>query len=295
MRGFSLHAEKIGHPLSPGADRFKHTAYANRYPFPWRLEMNSPACLSAETYAMPTAAPRTLSSPRIGGEENDALFNRVVLPHLADAHALARWITGNDSDAHDVVQEASIRALRGIGTYANGNPRAWVLTIVRYTAYDWLHQNRSPAVIYVDHLEGVEGVQPIDPEVSTPETVLIRHQDERQLAAAISALPAQFRETLLLRNVQGLNYRDIAECTGVSIGTVMSRLFRARRQLISLLNPNGKQRTQGAGLAPTPGISARRRQSAPVSACNGDEDADSSETPRLTGRSGDQIGPRAHH
>jgi RNA polymerase sigma-70 factor (ECF subfamily) len=231
---------------------------------------------------MPTAAPLNLLSPRIGGEDNDARFNRVVLPHLADAHALARWLTGNDSDAHDVVQEASIRALRGIGTYANGNARAWVLTIVRYTAYDWLHQNRSPAVIYVDRLEDLEGVQPTDPEASTPETVLIRHENERQLAAAISVLPVQFREALLLRDVQGLTYRDIAERIGVSIGTVMSRLFRARRQLTSLLNPNGEQRTQGAGLAPTPGINARRRQSPPMPVCNGDDDADSSETLRLS-------------
>ena len=200
--------------------------------------MNSFACLSTEPYAPPATASPDATSQRIGSETDESRFRRIVLPHFDEAYALARWITGSATDAHDVVQEASIRALRGIGTFANGDARAWLRRIVRNTAYDWLRKNRPPTLVFVDRLEDVEGAQPTDPDATTPETALIKHEDDRQLEAAISTLPALFRETLLLRDVQGLAYRDIASLTCVSIGTVMSRLFRARRRLVGLLNPN---------------------------------------------------------
>jgi RNA polymerase sigma-70 factor (ECF subfamily) len=198
--------------------------------------MNSLTC-STEPYALPSAAPHNTTSRRFGSETDESRFRRVVLPHLGDAYALARWLTGNATDAHDVVQEASIRALRGIGTFANGDARAWLRRIVRNTAYDWLRKNRPPTLVFVDRLEDVEDAQPTDPDATTPETALIKYEDDTQLATAISSLPTLFRESLLLRDVQGLAYRDIASLTGVSIGTVMSRLFRARRQLVGLLNP----------------------------------------------------------
>jgi len=165
--------------------------------------------------------------------DDRARFATVVVPHLGDAFALARWLTGNRADAEDVVQEASLRAYRAIGGFADGNARAWVLTIVRHTAYTWLRRNRSASLVMVDDLEAVERtrVDPSDRDNATPETELIAKADAARLEAAIAELPAPFKETLVLRDIQGLDYREIAEITEVPIGTVMSRLARARRRL----------------------------------------------------------------
>jgi len=170
-------------------------------------------------------------------EDDQARFARVVQPHLADAYALARWLTGNRADAEDVVQEACLRAFRGIGGFAGVNARAWVLTIVRHAAYTWLGKNRSAALLVVDDLESIERQQATGGDASgegpqTPEAALIEKADARQLETAIAELPVPFRETLVLRDVQGLDYREIAEVTKVPIGTVMSRLARARRRLM---------------------------------------------------------------
>src|SRR5262244_1754749 len=153
-------------------------------------------------------------------EDDQARFASVVLPHLADAYALARWLTGDRADAEDVVQEACLRAFRGIGGFAGVNARAWVLTIVRHTAYTWLRRNRSASLVMVDDLEAVERAHtdPSDQEKSTPETELIAKADATRLVAAIAELPAPFKETLVLRDVQGLDYREIAEITEVPIG-----------------------------------------------------------------------------
>ena len=168
------------------------------------------------------------------GRDDHARFTDVVLPHLADAYALARWITGSRADAEDVVQDACLRAFRAIGGFAGGSARPWVLTIVRNTAYTWLRKNRPSAVLVAEDLEAVEAAQanPGDPDRETPETALIAKADAACLEAAIAALPTPYRETLILRDVQGLSYREIAEVTGVPIGTVMSRLARGRNQVI---------------------------------------------------------------
>src|SRR5262249_4560980 len=160
----------------------------------------------------------------------------VVLPHLADAYALARWLTGDRADAEDVVQEACLRAFRGIGGFAGVNARAWVLTIVRHAAYTWLGKNRSAALVMVDDLEAVEQKQSragavLERAPKPRGGELIAKADARRLEAAIAELPVPFRETLVLRDVQGLDYREISEVTKVPIGTVMSRLARARRRL----------------------------------------------------------------
>jgi RNA polymerase sigma factor (sigma-70 family) len=180
-----------------------------------------------------------------GSEDDQARFRRVVQPHLADAYALARWLTGHRADAEDVVQEACLRAFRGINGFAGVNSRAWVLTIVRHAAYTWLGKNRSAALVMVDDLEAVEqreasrGTTTAEDAPLTPEAALIAKADAARLEAAIAALPVPFRETLVLRDVQGLDYREIAEVTKVPIGTVMSRLARARRRLIATLGTNG--------------------------------------------------------
>jgi RNA polymerase sigma-70 factor, ECF subfamily len=177
----------------------------------------------------------------VSGENDKARFTRVVMPHLADAYALARWLTGDRADAEDVVQEASLRAFRAIGGFAGGNARAWLLTIVRHTAYSWLGKNRRPLIVAVDDLAAVEiaqagrGVDVVELSAATPEAELIAKVDAARLAAAIAALPPQFRETLVLRDIQGLDYREIAQVTEVPVGTVMSRLARARRRLIATI------------------------------------------------------------
>src|SRR5262245_5798959 len=163
-------------------------------------------------------------------------FRSVVLPHLGDAYALARWLTGNATDAEDVVQDACLRAFRGIGGFNGGNARAWVLTITRHAAFTWLAKNRSAALVMVDDLEQVERKELSQgftrEEYETPEAALIAKADARKLEAAIVQLPVPFREALVMRDVQGLDYREIAQVTKVPIGTVMSRLARARRRLI---------------------------------------------------------------
>jgi RNA polymerase sigma factor (sigma-70 family) len=165
-------------------------------------------------------------------------FASVVLPYLADAHALARWLTGNYADSQDVVQDACLRALHGIDSFADGNARSWVLTIVRRTAFDWLNKNRPAAIVRGGDMEALERLQVSEPEVGSTETRLIHKEDEGLFDSAVAGLPPHYRQTLELRHVRGLTYREIAESTGVSIGTVMSRLSRARRHLISRMKNN---------------------------------------------------------
>ena len=172
-----------------------------------------------------------------GNEDDQARFRRVVLPHLSDAFALARWIVGNPTDAEDVVQDACLRAFRGIDGYAGGNARAWLLTITRNAAFTWLSKNRSGTVFGVDDVEEVERKEldrglPMEGS-ETPEAALIAKADANRLEAAIAQLPVPFREALVLRDVQGLDYREIAQVIKVPIGTVMSRLARARSRLIA--------------------------------------------------------------
>jgi RNA polymerase sigma factor (sigma-70 family) len=184
---------------------------------------------------------------RISSGDDDARFKRVVLPHLGDAYSLARWITGNRADAEDVVQDACLRAFRGIGNFSNSNARAWVLTIVRNTAYTWLRKNRPSAVLVVEDLEEIETAQ-VNRDSETPETTLIAKANAHDLRTAMAALQTPYREALILRDVQGLSYREIAEVTGVRTGTVMSRLARARRRLIAIW-----QRTRHDGFDAEPG------------------------------------------
>jgi RNA polymerase sigma factor (sigma-70 family) len=154
---------------------------------------------------------------------------------------VAYRVLGSRADAEDVVQDACLRAFRSINQFSGGSARAWLLTIVRNTAYTWLRKNRPAALVMVPDLEAVEHAQavPGSPDVETPETALIAETDAARLEQAIAALPAPFRETLVLRDVQGLDYREIAVVTGVPIGTVMSRLARGRSRLIAEINRAG--------------------------------------------------------
>jgi RNA polymerase sigma factor (sigma-70 family) len=174
---------------------------------------------------------------RRSASEDYARFTSVVLPHLDAAYNLAHWLTGNRTDAEDVVRDASLCAFRAIHKCVGGNARAWVLRIVRNTACSWLRKNRPTAVVTVENLETVEATytKAVDPDGETPEAALIAKTDAECLRAAIAALPTPFRETLVLRDIEGLDYREIAESTEVPIGTVMSRLARARGRLIATI------------------------------------------------------------
>jgi RNA polymerase sigma factor (sigma-70 family) len=174
-------------------------------------------------------------------------FETVVMPHLSDALTLARWLTRNSNDAEDVVQEACLRAFRSIATYQGGNARAWLLAIVRNTAYSWLQRQRETVAISSDVLETTDGA-PLDrhdghgASDETPETVLLAKADRAALRAAIEGLPLEFREALILREIHDLKYREIAQVVGVPLGTVMSRLSRARQLLAAALGSCSPER-----------------------------------------------------
>src|SRR5438094_399142 len=159
-------------------------------------------------------------------------FEGVVLPHLDAAYALARWLTRNDADAADVVQEAVLRAYRYFDSYREGDAKNWLLRIVRRTCYSWLERNRPADVVPLEHEAGERdgGVTVLQAAGST-EALLQSRSDLRRLDVLIEALPAPLREVIVLRELHELGYREIAEVTGVPIGTVMSRLHRARSAL----------------------------------------------------------------
>jgi len=149
----------------------------------------------------------------------------------------ARALTGNPTDAQDIVQDASLSAFRAIAGYQNGDARSWVLTIVRHSAYQWLRKNRRNALVNLDSLEEAEerGTWSEPWATQTPEAALIAKTDAVRLEQAILGIPEPFRETLILREIHGLDYREIAKRQQVPLGTVMSRLARARRRLITEL------------------------------------------------------------
>ena len=162
-------------------------------------------------------------------------FNEMVLPHLDDAYRLARWLTGNRTDAEDVAQDACMRALASLETAAVEQPRAWLLTIVRNTAFSWMEKNRPKAVVLVGDSEVLDAVAAHRDSSPGPEEVLIAAADEAALESAILALPPIFREVVVMRDINGMSYREIAAATGAPQGTVMSRLARARAQLADKL------------------------------------------------------------
>lgn len=159
-------------------------------------------------------------------------FAEMALPHLDAAYNLARWLTRDPSDAADVVQESMMRALRFFGGYRGGNGKAWLLAIVRNTAFDWLKTNRPHEI--VTSSIGSEtafdyAAQTVPSTLDDPETALIRAGYHRHMDSLIAALPPEFRECLVLRELEELSYKEIAHIADIPIGTVMSRLARARR------------------------------------------------------------------
>jgi RNA polymerase sigma-70 factor (ECF subfamily) len=156
------------------------------------------------------------------------------MPHLDAAYNLARWLTRNEHDAEDVVQEAYLRAFRFFDGFRGGESRAWLLTIVRHTCYSWLEKNR-PAEVSAgfDEETPAEDRVGFDPDMmaaegGNPEAIALQNAHRRILNQAIATLPLGFREVLILRELEDLSYKEIARIVDVPVGTVMSRLARAR-------------------------------------------------------------------
>ena len=153
------------------------------------------------------------------------------MPHLDAAYNLARWLAGNDHDAEDIVQEACVRAFRFSGGYRGGNSRSWLLAIVRNMAYSWLKKNRPKTLVSIDDESMAE--------IEDPGAPAFEKADADVLRAVLDELPVEFREALVLRHIEGLSYKEIAEVADIPVGTVMSRLARARGQLQNYLARKG--------------------------------------------------------
>jgi len=170
-------------------------------------------------------------------QEKQARFEELIMPHLDAAYNLARWLTRNEHDAEDVVQDAFLRAFKFFDGFRGGNGRSWLLSIVRNTSYTWLQKNRRQDLVFDEKIPEVE-----DP-AANPEVLLLKHADQATVLQAMEELPVEFREVTILRELEGMSYKEIAEITDVPLGTVMSRLARARKQLQTCLT----QRLQGGG------------------------------------------------
>jgi RNA polymerase sigma factor (sigma-70 family) len=171
-------------------------------------------------------------------------FAEVFLPHLDDAFRLARWISGSRADAEDIVQEASLRAFKGIRNFSGGSTRAWTLTIVRNASYSWLAKNRPSTVVLTEDLDQRAREEMEcgagNGDVPTPEAALIAKMEAEEVRNAVATLPLPFREILVLREIHDLDYRSIAEIIQVPIGTVMSRLARARKLIFATLRESAR-------------------------------------------------------
>jgi RNA polymerase sigma factor (sigma-70 family) len=160
-------------------------------------------------------------------EDKLARFEQAILPHFDAAYNLARWLTREGHDAEDVVQEAYLRAYKFFDRFHGGDGRAWLLAIVRNTCYTWLKHNRpGESATSLDEEKHGEA----NPAAS-PERVLVQRENVQMLRQALERLPPEFREVIVLRELEGLSYKDIAGIAGVPVGTVMSRLARGRKRL----------------------------------------------------------------
>jgi RNA polymerase sigma-70 factor (ECF subfamily) len=162
-------------------------------------------------------------------------FERLALPHLDAAYNLARWMTRNDDDAQDVVQEATLRALRYFAGFRGDNARPWLLQIVRHACIAWLERNRPSEVVALD--DDDDAWQGAGPSADEPHVAAMRNDDKAHVNRALASLPVAFREVLVLREMEDLSYREIAQVAGIPVGTVMSRLARARGLMRQALAP----------------------------------------------------------
>lgn len=156
-----------------------------------------------------------------------SVFEQAILPHLDAAYNLARWIMSNDQDAEDMVQESTLRAYKYFAGYQGGDSRSWLLTIVRNTCYTWLRQNRAQELT----VDLDDEVYSSESDLLNPEALSLDSVDHQMVRHALEKLAVEFRELIILRELEGMSYKEIAKIAGIPIGTVMSRLARARQRL----------------------------------------------------------------
>jgi RNA polymerase sigma-70 factor (ECF subfamily) len=170
-------------------------------------------------------------------DDQHARFEQLIVPHLDAAYNLARWLTRRDQDAEDVVQEACLRAYQFFGGFHDTDGRAWLLAIVRNTCYTWMQRNRQHAAStsFDEEMHGAAS------PALDPQAILSRTEDTQVVREALEELPDEFREVIVLRELEGLPYKDIAQIAAIPIGTVMSRLARARDRLQQILAPRVKK------------------------------------------------------
>ena len=159
-------------------------------------------------------------------------FEQAVLPHLDAAYNLARWLLRSPHDAEDLVQEALLRAFQAVGGFRGEDGRAWLLATVRNACYTWLRRNRSQEEITAFD----EAIHTPDGQALNPERMALREADGVRVRQALEKLPAEFREVLVLREIEGLSYKEIGAVSDIPVGTVMSRLARARGRLLRELS-----------------------------------------------------------
>jgi len=159
-------------------------------------------------------------------------YEEALLPHLDAAYNLARWLTRDERDAEDVVQEAYLRALRHFSAFKGGDARPWLLAIVRNTYYTWIQRNRLPETLTpLDEEQDAQVSDALDPEM-----LLLKETEKQLLRAALRKLPTEFLEVIVLREFEELSYKQIADLVQIPLGTVMSRLARARRRLAQVIS-----------------------------------------------------------
>jgi RNA polymerase sigma factor (sigma-70 family) len=187
--------------------------------------------------------------------QRSARFQQMALPHLDAAFNLARWLCGNPNDAEDIVQDAYIRAFRYFDMFHGDNARPWLLTIVRRTWYsEWQKREMSRHSVEFDENLDDATFEGWSEANADPETLMIRDQDVRLVHAALEQLPAEYREVMVLRELEELSYREIATIADLPVGTVMSRLARGRRRLAAALA--SLQARAAGGSAPSRGAAA---------------------------------------
>ena len=164
-------------------------------------------------------------------------FREIVPPLLDDAYSLAKWLSQSPTDAEDIVQDAALRALQALSTVSVDRPKPWFLAIVRNAAMTFITRNRPKTVAYAGDMADLDELDSRERDEAElyPEQELIAKEDGERLRLAIAALPSPFLETLVMRDLNGLSYREIAEATEAPVGTVMSRLARARAMLAKTL------------------------------------------------------------
>jgi RNA polymerase sigma-70 factor (ECF subfamily) len=167
----------------------------------------------------------------LGDQSKLTRFEQSILPHLDAAYNLARWLTRNEHDAEDMAQESYLRAFKFFDGFHGTDARAWLLAIVRNTCYTWLHQNRGRETM----ASFDEEIHTIENEASNPAKLVLKSDDRELLKEALEELPVEFREVVVLRDLEELSYKQVAEVANIPLGTVMSRLARARERLKRIL------------------------------------------------------------